>query len=553
MRILRFFLSGIILSLTLVTPLSLTAQEIKREVLAASDAIDYDYFFRHLNYLSCDEIKGRGVGSPGYNMAANYVAGEFEKNGLVPFGDNGGYFQSVALVKTSIEKGSFQLRVENNSEWITADYGADVSVVLNPKAERVDERQQVAFVGYGNILPEKGINDYDGVDVRGMTVVVALGGPKGMEDPVFNDRNTKFDNAVSSGASGIILFYPRANLLQNVIFRQVHGFLSKEMLSLVDPLIESSIGNDSLRLLLFAKKRFVKELFTLNGLSLQKELRNIAKGKHGSKVLGSLLNCHYDQKNDSIVSKNVVALMTGSDPRLRNEYVVFGAHLDHFGIGKPVKGDSIYNGMLDNASGVSALLTISRTFSELAESPKRSVVFVSYTAEENGLLGSSFFANRNPIDDGKIVANVNVDMLAQTIETADMAPLGYSHSNLSEAADFAANALNLKIDDNKQAEFDYIERSDQISFIKKGIPALFITGGFTALDPQKNGEKVFKRWMKKTYHSPFDDLDQEYSDQAFLTAIRFNFLTTYYIANAIKEIKWNKNSWLYEKYISDAK
>jgi len=246
----------------------------------------------------------------------------------------------------------------------------------------------------------------------------------------------------------------------------------------------------------------------------------------------------------------VVAVMPGSDVRLKNEYVVLGAHLDHFGIGKAIKGDSIYNGMMDNASGVSALLSISKAFNEFNIRTKRSVIFVLYTAEENGLLGSSYFVNKTTIKEGKMVANINIDMLSQTIETAGMAPLGYSHSNLSAAADFAAQQLNLKIDDNSEAEAAYIERSDQISFIKEGVPALFIAGGFTALDPKKNGEKVFNKWMKKRYHSPFDDLDQPYSEKAFQTAIRFNFLTTYFIANVLKEIKWDKESWLFKKYAS---
>ncbi len=544
--------STIILSFTFFLSLNLPAQKVDQEIIAASDAVDYDYFFKHLKYLSSDELAGRGVGTLEYTKAADYVANEFNKCGLVPFGDSGTFFQRVDLFKTSIKKDFFTLKVEKNQQSITANYGATVSVVLSPKYENIDEKQGMVFVGYGNIIPEKNINDYDGVDVKGKTVIVALGGPKGMEHPDFDDRNAKFENAVSRGANGLILFYPKANLLQNVIFKKVHGFLSKEMLSLADPSVESLINVD-LKLLLFAKKGFVKKIFNLNGLNLKKTLRDIAAGENSSIALTSVLHCHYNLKNDAITSKNVVALLPGTDPVLRNEYVTFGAHLDGLGIGKTVKGDSIYNGMLDNASGVAALLSISKAFNELPKKPKRSIIFVCYAAEENGLLGSSFFANSNNVTNGKIVANINVDMLAQTIETADMAPLGYNHSNLSKAADFAANVLNLKIEDYKQAEINYIERSDQISFIKKGIPALFIAGGFTALDPKKNGEKVFNKWMKKKYHSPFDDLDQEYSPEAFLTAIKFNFLTTYYISNSLETIKWNKNSWLYKKYVLKAK
>ena len=529
--------------------IKLNAQKVDDEVISAVDTIEYSYFFKHMKYLASDELKGRGIGSIGYEKAANYVADEFSKNGLLPYGDSETYFQEVILSKSSIKKGSFQLQVEKNSKSITAEYGSNVSVVLSPKYETINEKQDIVFVGYGNIVPDENINDYEGVNVKGKTVIVALGGPKGIENPAFGDRQAKFDNAMAQGANGIILFYPKAGLFQNIIFKIVHGFLSKKMLSLADTSIKASIVDVDLNLAVFAKKSFVRQIFKINGLSLRKELRNISKGKSSSKELASVINCSYKVNKDSIISKNVVALLPGSDANLKNEYVVLGSHLDGLGIGKAKKGDSIYNGMLDNASGSSALLSIAKTFHNLSKKPKRSILFICYTAEESGLLGSNYFANRNNITDGKIVANINIDMLSQTIETTDMAPLGYSHSNLSVAVDFAADLLNLKIDDNKQAEIDYIERSDQISFIKKGIPALFIAAGNTSVDHRKNGKKVFAKWMKKKYHSPFDDLNQEYSDKAFLTAIKFNFLITYHISNFLDEIRWNKDGWLYEKYV----
>lgn len=545
----KYGVPGLALFFFLFFSPQMQAQKAGYDPVTASESIDYDYFFKHLKYLASDELRGRGIGTPDYTRAANYVAGEFEKIGLLPFGDSSTYFQEVVLSKPSVKKGSFTLKIATESAFVTAGYGSEVSVVLNPAYKNVDEEQQLAFVGYGNIIPGKNINDYDGVDVKGKTVIVALGGPKGIEHPAFNDRNAKFENAASAGASGIILFYPKADLFQSAIFRNVHGFLSEEMLFLADSSIDKSVISADLKLLFFAKKKFIKDLFTLNGLSLKQELRYIAKGKNASRELGATLHCYYDLDNDPIISQNVVALLPGADAELKREYVVLGSHLDHLGVGEAVKGDSIYNGMLDNASGVSALLSISKTFCELAEKPRRSIIFICYTAEENGTLGSNYFANKNNVNNGTIVTNINIDMLSQTIETVDITPLGYAHSNLSEAADFAASALNLKIDDNRQAEIDYIERSDQISFIKKGVPALFIAGGQTALDHRKDGKKVFDEWMDKTYHSPFDDLNQEYSDEAFLTAIRFNFLTIYYISNLLEAIKWNKDSWLYEKYI----
>lgn len=536
--------------MTIFYPITIQAQMNEDDILAAAHSIDYSEFFKHLSYLASDELKGRGVGTHEYDKAASYVANQFQENGLAPFGDSGTYFQRVPLLKLSLEEKSFQLQFQRGSESITPQYGSNLSVVMNPKFQNIHEQQQLVFVGYGNIIPELEINDYKSVDVKGKTVIVALGGPKGMEHPSFSNRNSKFENAIANGASGLILFYPKASLLQGTIFKRVHGFLSKKMLTLADTSIENSvISNADLRLLFFAKKQLIKELFELNGLDLREVLNNIKQGQHSSRVLNSQLYCSYELNTVPIESKNVVAILPGRDTTLKHEYVVLGAHLDGSGIGKKIKGDSIYNGMLDNASGVSAILSISKAFRNFAGNPKRSILFVCYTAEENGLLGSTYFANKNGIKKGEIVANINIDMLAQTIETADMAPLGYSHSNLSESADFAAKQLNLKIDDNREAEFNYIERSDQFSFIRQKIPALFISAGFTALDNTKNGEKVFNQWMKKHYDKPSDDLQQPYSEKAFLTAIKFNFLITWYIANCLDGINWNPESWLYKKYV----
>ena len=209
--------------------------------------------------------------------------------------------------------------------------------------------------------------------------------------------------------------------------------------------------------------------------------------------------------------------------------------------------------MWDNASGSAASISISKAYNELEEKPKRSVIFVCVTAEEKGLYGSAYFSKKNNVTGGKIVANINIDMLGNIYETSDIIPLGYSASNLSEAIDFAAKTLDIIIDDNLNEEKEYIERSDQVSFIEMGIPALNIGGGYTAIDPKINGKKAVNKWMDKFYHSPFDDLEQEYSDKAFLTSIKVNFLTIFYITNRMEEIKWNEDNWLYKKYVSEKK
>ena len=540
----------IILLAVVLLPVNLQAQEIDNDVISVMNNIEYSYFFKHLEYLASDDLKGRDVGTEDFEKAAVYVADEFKNNGLLPFGDNGTYFQEVAFSKPSIVKSSIQFQVEKNSESINGIYGENVSILVSPKYDKINEKQKLVFVGYGNILPEDSINDYEGVDVKGKTVIVTLGGPKSLENPEANDLFAKIHNAEEQGATGIILFYPKGNAFQKMIFNRIHEFLSNtRTLYLADTSITGSMLDIDLKIGVFAKKEFINELFKFNGLDLKKELKNMSKGNSSSQELECVLNCSYDITKESVYCKNVVALLPGTDSTLKNEYVVLGGHLDHLGVGKAVKGDSIYNGMWDNATGSAAVISIAKAYKDLSKKPKRSIIFVCFTAEEKGLLGSNYYANRNNVTDGKIIANVNIDMLGNLFETTDVIPLGYSHSNLSEAVDFAAGTLNIKIDDNKKEEDDYIERSDQISFIRNGIPALNLGSGYTASNPKIDGKKQVNKWMKKKYHSPFDDLNQEYSDKTFLTFLKLHFLTMYYITNTIEEVKWKEDSWLYEKYV----
>jgi len=517
--------------------------------ISAMNSIEYSYFFKHLKYLASDELKGRDVGSEGFNMAASYVAEEFKENGMLPFGDSGTYFQKILFIKPSIINSSIKFQVENNSKSLNGIFGKTVSFLVSAKSNNFNQKQSLVFVGYGNILPEDNINDYAGIDVKGKTVIVAVGGPKSIKNRAFDDILLKIHNAEKHGASGIILFYPKGKLFQNLIFRYVHGYLSKSTLYYADTSIHGSMSDVDLKLCVFAKISFIKDVFDLNGLHFAKELRSIESGSNMSKELGMTINCSYVANIERVYSKNVISIIPGSDSTLKNDYVVIGAHLDHLGIGKKIKGDSIYNGMLDNASGVAATITIGKAFGQLSAKPKRSTIFICYTAEEEGLLGSHYYASRNGIKNGKIVANLNLDMIANLFETKGIIPIGYLHSNLSDAIDYSASNLNLTIAASKSLDEDFVERGDQFSFIKKGIPSIFIIPGNAAVDPRINGLKRTNRWLMKYYHSPFDDLNQSYSDKAFLTAIKFNFLTLYYITNNMREIKWNNRSWLLDKYV----
>jgi len=545
----KYLIKSLIIVSLVVSFFTTFGQNTDSNVLSVMNGIEYASFNQHLQYLASDELQGRDVASQGYNKAANYVAGEFQKYGLQPFGDNGTFFQKVDFIKPSIVVSTFKMQLKNNSKTVNGILGENVALLVNYDKPVFTENQKFVFAGYGNILPELNINDYAGIDVKGKTVLIAIGGPKGLVNKEFDDLFAKINHAKSQGAVGVILFVPSYNAVQDLIFKRIYNVTNTRTFNLADTAINFSMFDFDLKIAGFVKKDFVKEIFELNNVNLKKTIKNMEDGIFSSFEFSSALECSYQVKIEKVDCKNIVALLPGSDTELQSEYVVLGGHLDHIGIGEAVDGDSIYNGLWDNASGSSAILSIAKAFSQFTVNPKRSIIFVCFTAEEKGLLGSNFYANRNEVKDGKIAAIVNMDMIGSLFEASDIAPIGYSHSNLSQAVDYAAKTLNLTIASSEAAENDYIERSDQMSFIKTGVPALNLSHGKASTNPEIDGEKALNYWMDKVYHSPADDLKMEYSEAAFLTAIKANFLTLYYIADRMDKIEWNEESYLYKKYV----
>lgn len=517
----------------------------QEQVIEAAQQINYDDFFKHVEYLASDELEGRDVGSKGYDLAAKYVASEFQKYGLLPFGDNQTYFQKVPFNKGSIKSNTVNIEIENPGARLRGEYNKNVALVANLKGPTFYQEQELVFVGYGIVSDEDGIDDYKGLDVEGKTIIMALGAPKGVK--VGKSPMAKVKTAIDKGVGGIIVYTPRG-FGENLIFNQLKKFANRPIMEIDDPELGGSFVDADL--LALSKKKFIAGIVNLeDGVKLRKELRSMKKGTFTSRELSSKFKCSYELNLEDIDCKNVVALLPGTDPLLKDEYVVVSAHLDHLGVGKPVKKDSIYNGMWDNATGVAATISIAKAFKDAGIEPKRSVIFTSFTGEEKGLYGSAYFAGKIPLDSGQIVANINIDMLGNIVDTKDITPLGYNHSNLAEAIDFAAKEMAMDLNDAEEYEHDYLERSDQISLIKKGTPALYINGGENALDPKQDGRKAMMKWMRTTYHKPSDDLNQEYSPEAFHKALKINFLATYYTVNELEKIEWYPESWIYKKHV----
>src|SRR6185369_2568138 len=236
-------------------------------------------------------------------------------------------------------------------------------------------------------------------------------------------------------------------------------------------------------------------------------------------------------EHGAMEAPNVVGMLPGSDRKLKNEYVVFSAHLDHLGIGAPVNGDNIYNGAIDNGSGSAGVLEVARALSSMPKTPRRSIVFLFVTGEEEGLLGSDAYAHHPTVPIAQIAANVNMDELACWYDFADIVPQGADHSTIGKVVDDVAKHMNLQISPDPQPDEVFFVRSDQYSFVKQGVPSVAVDAGYKTVDPKLDGKKIQNEWEDKYYHQPNDDMNQPYLDfNAATKCVRMDLAIGYEIA-----------------------
>jgi Zn-dependent M28 family amino/carboxypeptidase len=258
-------------------------------------------------------------------------------------------------------------------------------------------------------------------------------------------------------------------------------------------------------------------------------------------------------KHSDVESSNILGVLRGSDPKLRDQYVVYTAHVDHLGHCTPVEGDDICHGAFDNASGTAALLEVARAFTSLARPPRRSVLFAFVTGEEKGLLGSDYFANNPTVPKQDIVANVNIDSAPGLLyPLKDIVPLGVEHSSLNSDVQQAAKMMGYQISPDPMPEEVFFIRSDQYSFVRQGVPAVDISDGLQSSDPRLNGEKIVKTWMTTLYHTPKDNMDQPFYYDSAAQGARLNFLIGYDVARQAQAPAWNRGDFFAQKFAQHA-
>ena len=517
---------------------------------AAMQSIRPEAIRAHMNFLADDLLEGRGANSRGYEIAARYMATEFESMGLTPASDAGTYLQNVPLRSVRPDEPNIRMSLIRNGKSETLVFRKDFLAADDPARKETSVEAPVIYVGFGVTAPEQNYDDYKGIDAKGKIVAMVFEAPN-FESSLkahYSSFELKIANAAAHGAVGLIV-------VDDPILEGLYSF-KEQVRDLSRPalrwLTKDGVPNDyfpQLRGGAILSLDASKQLFTGSGHTPEEVFQAAKEGKPLAFPLPVTAKIHNQAKLEDVSSHNVVAKLEGSDPALKNEYLVYSAHLDHLGVGEPVKGDSIYNGALDNASGCAILLEVARAFSKMNPRPKRSILFVAVTAEEAGLLGSDYFAHYPTVSKEAIVANVNMDEDQMLWPLLDIIPFGAEHSSLDGVVKRAAERLHLALSPDPMPEQVIFIRSDQYSFVKQGIPAVYPTPGLKSNDPKIDPVAIFKDWEKTRYHQPQDDMQQPNLD--FNQAVKyaqFAYLCGWLITQDPQRPAWNPHDFFGDHY-----
>ncbi len=504
----------------------------------------------HMRFLADDLLEGRGTATRGHEIAAKYMAAQFEKIGLEPAGEKGTYFQVVPLRqgRPDEEKSSVALTRAGRTE--TLVYRKDFITGADPGRADTEAEAAVIFVGDGVTAPEQNYDDYKGVETRGKIVAMLPEAPN-FETTLkahYSSTEVKVANAAAHGAIGILW-------IDDPVMEQIYSY-KEQVRDLAFPqlrwLDKAGKPNDywpAIQAQAFLNMDAAARFFEGSGHTVEEVYATMRAGKPQSFAMPMTAKIRNVTKLADVHSPNVVAKIQGSDPVLKKEYVVYSSHLDHVGIGEPENGDNIYNGALDNASGSAILLELARAFQNLNPKPKRSILFVSVTGEEAGLLGANYYAHYPTVAKSAIVANVNMDEDQMMWPLEDIIAFGAEHSSLMKDVETAAKRMKLGLSPDPMPEEVVFIRSDQYAFVKEGIPAVFPVPGFKSSDPKINPMQIFKDWEATRYHHPGDDMNQPglLFDEAAKYA-RFVFLCGYSVAEDAQRPTWNRGDFFGEHY-----
>ena len=524
------------------------AQPAQQTPVAQLPAVTADGILQHIKVLSSDEYEGRAPGTPGEEKTVQYLEKVFKDYGLQPGNTDGTYIQKVPLVgltpsatqQLTIAKGAQKKSYRWSDDYVAfTKHVADTAAISN---------SELVFVGYGVTAPEYQWDDFKGIDVKGKTIVVLVNDPQVPDaaDPsrldakLFNGTamtyygrwTYKYEEAARRGAAGVFIIHETGPA--GYPYSVVQGFLG-ERFDLVTP--DKNMGRANIEG--WFSLETAKEILKLAGQDFDALKKQATTREFKPIPLGLTASVAIKNGMRTTESRNVLAKVEGSDPQLKSEYVVYTAHWDHLGVGPAVKGDKIYNGALDNASGVAALLEMAKGFTQLNPKPKRSILFVMVTAEEQGLLGSQYYAVTPVYPLAKTVANINMDGINQWGRTSDITVIGMGASDLDDYLRAAASEQKRTLRPDPESEKGFYYRSDHFNFAKEGVPALYIDSGVEFIGkPEGYGKQKRDEYTDRDYHAPSDEIKPDWDLAGAIEDAQLLMAVGQRVANAAKFPEW---------------
>ncbi|MGH9514360.1 MAG: M28 family peptidase [Terriglobales bacterium] len=508
--------------------------------IGALQKIDPEHIRANVRFLSHDLLEGRGTGQRGGDLAAEYIATQFWLDGLKPAGDNGTFFQNVPMVGiTPGTETTFEL-VPHRGEVMQLK-PLDQYVAYDQTERASDDiDSEIVYVGYGIEAPEYQWDDYKGVDVRGKVLLMLVNEPSS-DDPKFFKGPTltyygrwtyKYEEAARKGAVGAILIHKAdmASYPWEVVRNSNSG--EKEFLKSDAPQLKAA-G--------WIQLEVARQLAQKSGMDLDKMMMEANTRNFRPVPLPAKLKAHMVSKIRQISSRNVLAMLPGSDPKLKNEAVVYSAHYDHLGIRPDMTGDNIYNGARDNATGCGILLELARVYAQAQSRPRRSVIFASVTAEEQGLLGSEYLGKHPPIPAAKISLDLNFDDVPPLGEPEEVEVSGAERTTFYPTVEAMAKEFRLAIRPDSHPEAGHYYRSDHFSMARVGVPAFSINEGMKYKGHNTQwGTEQAEEYTNKHYHQPSDEYSPSMDFRGDATIARFGFALGWAAASQPKVQEWQK-------------
>ena len=504
---------------------------------ATRKTFDGTTWWDHVKVLADDNMEGRDTGSAGLRKAEAYVVEQLKRSGVQPAG-NQGYYQPVKFQSRQIVETDSSAALLRDGDVKPLTLGDDI--IFSTRIDlALEVEAPLVFAGYGLTVPEKDYDDLAGLDVKGKVVVILSGSPAEIPGPLASHYQTAAERwkvLRHAGVIGMVTIPNPASM--DVPWSRIALNRAHPSMDLADPVFNETAGE---RLAMTVNPAKAEVLFAGTGHTFA-ELA--ALGKEGKSLprfpLPFSIRAKTKLVKKDVESANIIGKLPGTDPVLKNEYVVISAHIDHVGIGEPINGDRIYNGAMDNASGSAVLLDVAASLRKSPEQLKRSVLFLFVTGEEKGLLGSKYFTQYPTVDPEALVADINIDMFLPIIPLKTLVVFGLAESDLGDLARDVALSRGVQVEADPEPQRNVFIRSDQYNFIRHGIPALAMG---VAPDPNSpEQKKIFKDWLTTRYHAPSDDLAQpvDFSAAAQYEEIIRSLMLT--VANDSHRPAWKSDS-----------